>query len=126
MHPTDSVYIDPIFGRFEGQQAIRGWLNDVMNKMGAIDFDPISPVYWNGSTSLQLWKQVAVQPDGQRIEMSWGASVRRFSDGWLTYCADYFDAFSMQNPAVQAAGQAAGSTITLEDILRYRPELVPQ
>jgi hypothetical protein len=125
MHPTDSVYIDPIFGRFEGQAAIRGWMTDVMSKMGAIDFDPISEILWNGETSVQLWKQVAVQPDGERIEMAWGASVRRFKDGWLVHCADYFDAFSMQEPEVQAAGIAAGSTITLEDILRYRPELQP-
>ena len=58
--------------------------------------------------------------------MAWGASVRRFSNGWLEYCADYFDTFSMQKPEVQAAGQAAGSTITLEDIFRYRPDLMPQ
>jgi ketosteroid isomerase-like protein len=123
MHPTDSVYIDPIFGRFEGQKAIRGWMTDIMGKIGDIDFEPISEIYWNGETSLQLWKQVANTPDGEQQEMSWGASVRQFKDGWLVYCADYFDAISLQKPEVQAAGQAAGSTITVEDIIRYRPEL---
>jgi hypothetical protein len=123
MHPTDSVYIDPIFGRFEGQQAIRDWMTDVMGKMGNITFEPISQIYWNGDTSVQMWKQMAVLPDGSAVEMSWGASVRRFKDGWLAYCADYFDAFSLQRPEVQAAGIAAGSTITLDDIIKYRPEL---
>jgi hypothetical protein len=123
MHPSESVYIDPIFGRFEGQKAIREWMTDVMGKMGDIDFEPISEINWNGETSLQLWKQVANTPDGKQQEMSWGASVRQFKDGWLIYCADYFDTVSLQKPEVQAAGQAAGSTITMEDILRYRPEL---
>jgi len=123
MHPTDSVYIDPIFGRFEGQEAIRRWMTDIMGKIGDIDFEPISEIYWNGETSLQLWKQVANTPHGEQQEMSWGASVRQFKDGWLVYSADYFDTLSLQKPEVQAAGQAAGSTITMEDILRYRPEL---
>jgi hypothetical protein len=123
MHPTESVYIDPIFGRFEGQEAIRGWLTDIMGKIGNIDFEPISEIYWNGETSLQLWKQVANTPDGKQQEMSWGCSVRQFKDGWLVYSADYFDTVSLQKPEVQAAGQAAGSTITAEDIIRYRPEL---
>ncbi len=123
MHPTDSVYIDPIFGRFEGQAAIRSWMTDIMGKIGSIDFEPISEIYWNGETSLQLWKQVAPTPDGKQQEMTWGVSVRQFKDGWLVYCADYFDAVSLQKPEVQAAGQAAGSIITPEDILRYRPEL---
>jgi len=123
MHPTDSVYIDPIFGRFEGQQAIRGWMTDIMGKIGDIDFEPISEIDWNGETSLQLWKQVANTRDGKQQEMTWGASVRQFKDGWLVYCADYFDTIPLQKPEVQAAGQGAGSTITMEDILRYRPEL---
>jgi hypothetical protein len=123
MHPTDSVYIDPIFGRFEGQQAIRGWLTDIMDKIGGVDFEPISEIDWNGETSLQLWKQLAKTPDGKQQEMAWGASVRQFKDGWLVYSADYFDTISLQKPEVQAAGQAAGSSITMDDILRYRPEL---
>jgi hypothetical protein len=123
MHPTDSVYIDPIFGRFEGQQAIRTWLLDIMGKVGNISFEPISEILWNGSTSVQMWKQVARPADGDNVDMTWGASVRRFADGWLVYSADYFDAFPLQRPEVIAAGQAAGSTLTFEDIVRYRPEL---
>jgi hypothetical protein len=94
-----------------------------MGKMGNITFEPMSEILWNGDTSVQMWKQVAVTPDGSRVDMTWGTSVRRFKDGWLVYCADYFDAFPMQKPEVQQAGVAAGSTITMEDILKYRPEL---
>jgi hypothetical protein len=123
LHPDRSVYNDPVFGRFEGQQAIREWLLDIMPKIGNVVFEPFADILWNGSTSVQLWKQMARPADGDPVEMTWGASVRRFEDGWLTYCADYFDAFALQRPEVIAAAEAAGSTLTLEDIVRYRPEL---
>ena len=120
MHPTDAVYIDPIFGNFKGQDAIREWYTDIMGKMGNIVFEPIAQPVWDGENSLQMWRQMAVQPDGSKVEMTWGYSVRKFKDGWLTYAADYFDTFPLQNPDVQAAGIAAGSTISMEDIMKYR------
>ena len=67
-----------------------------------------------------MWKQVAVLPDGGKVEMAWGFSVRQFKDGWIVYAADYFDAASLQKPEVQAASAAAGSSITMEDIMKYR------
>jgi hypothetical protein len=120
MHPTDSVYIDPIFGRFEGQADIRAWYTDIMGKVGNIAFEPIAKTVWNGETSLQMWRQMAVLPDGEKVEMTWGFSVRKFKDGWIVYAADYFDTFSLQNPEVQAASTQIGSSITMEDIMRYR------
>jgi hypothetical protein len=120
MHPTDAVYIDPIFGNFKGQDAIREWYTDIMGKMGNIVFEPIAQPVWDGENSLQMWRQMAVQPNGSKVEMTWGYSVRKFKDGWLTYAADYFDTFPLQNPDVQAAGMAAGSTISMEDIMKYR------
>ena len=120
MHPTDSVYIDPIFGRFEGQDSIRAWYTDIMGKVGNIQFEPIAKPVWNGETSLQMWRQMAVLPDGSKVEMTWGFSVRTFKDGWITYAADYFDTAPLQKPDVQAAAAQIGSAITLEDIMRYR------
>jgi hypothetical protein len=120
MHPTDSVYIDPVFGRFEGQRAIRGWLTDIMGKMGAISFEPISDILWNGDTSVQLWKQVANVPGAEPVEMSWGASVRRFRDGWLHYAADYFDAYSLQKPGVHGRySQVPIRTRLIRSVSRY-------
>jgi hypothetical protein len=121
MHPTDSVYIDSLFGRFEGQAAIRSWMTDIMGKVGNIRFEPISEILWDGTTSLQLWKQIALPPGGGEVEMTWGASVRRFKDGWLVHAADYFDAFPLAREEVMAASQAAGATLGMEDILKYRP-----
>ncbi len=119
-HPTDSVYIDPIFGEFRGQTAIRTWLNDVMAKVGNLAFEPVGPVLFDGTTSAQEWKQMAVLPDGNRVMMMRGTSVRRFVNGWLVYAADYFDTAALGDPEVLAASQAAGSTITIDDVLRYR------
>lgn len=120
MHPTDSVYIDPIFGRFEGQDAIRAWYTDIMGKVGDIRFEPLSKTIWNGETSLHMFRQYAEPLAGEKVEMVWGFSVRKYRDGWIVYAADYFDTASMANPAVQAVGEAIGSSITLEDIMKYR------
>jgi hypothetical protein len=46
--------------------------------------------------------------------------VRRFADGWLVYAADYFDTAPLGDSAIQAASHAAGSTITIADVLKYR------
>jgi len=119
-HPTESVYLDPLFGELRGQAAIRAWLTDVMAKVGNLVFEPVGPVLFDGTTSVQEWKQMAVQPDGSRVMMVRGTSVRRLSDGWVVYAADYFDTAPLGDPEIQAASRAAGSTITEADILKYR------
>ena len=119
-HPTQSVYIDPIFGELRGQTAIRGWLTDVMAKVGNLAFEPVGPVLFDGTTSVQEWKQLAVLPDGNKVMMVRGTSVRRFVGGWLVYAADYFDTALLGDSDILAASQAAGSTITLDDVLKYR------
>ncbi len=120
-HPTDSVYHDPIFGAIRGREAIRAWLTDIMGKVGDMVFEPLGPMLDDGATSVQEWQQMAIQPDGSRVFLARGTSVRRRgADGLLTYAADYFDTASLMDPGVQAAASAAGSTITADDIARYR------
>jgi hypothetical protein len=120
-HPTDSVYHDPIFGEIRGREAIRAWLVDIMGKVGNIVFEPLGPQLDDGTTSVQEWQQMAIQPDGSRVFMTRGTSVRRRDAGGLVvYAADYFDTASLMDPDVQAAAIAAGSTITADDIARYR------
>jgi hypothetical protein len=120
MHPTDCIYIDPLFGEFRGQADIRNWLDDVMPKVGSVRFDAIGPVLFNGAASVQEFVQMAVRPDGTAVPMVRGTSVRRFADGWIVYAADYFDTAPLADPDIQAASLAAGSTLTVDDILRYR------
>ena len=120
MHPTESVYIDPIFGNFKGQDAIREWYTDIMGKMGNIVFEPIAQRVWNGETSLQMFRQMAVQPDGSKTEVTWGFAVRKYKDGWLVYAADYYDVTPLTLPEIGAAAEAAGWTLTEADIMKYR------
>ena len=120
-HPTDSVYHDPIFGEIHGREAIRRWLVDIMGKVGNVVFEPLGPQLDDGTTSVQEWQQMAIQPDSSRTFMTRGTSVRRRgADGLLTYAADYFDSASLMDPDVQAAALAAGSTVAADDIARYR------
>jgi hypothetical protein len=120
MHPTDSIYLDPLFGDFTGQAAIRSWLRDIMPKVGKIRFDHVGPTLFNGSCSVQEWVQVAVGHDGAIEPMMRGTSVRRYADGWITYAADYFDTAVLNDPAILRAATTAGSTLTPADIARYR------
>lgn len=119
-HPTDSVYHDPIFGQVRGRDAIRTWLGDVMPKAGDLVFEPLGPQLDDGTTSVQEWQQMAVQPDGSRVFMTRGTSVRRRRDGLVVYAADYFDTASIMDSEVQAAGLASGATLTADDIARHR------
>jgi hypothetical protein len=120
-HPTDSVYHDPIFGEIRGRDAIRAWLTDIMGKVGDVVFEPLGPELDDGTTSVQEWQQMAIQPDGRRVFMTRGTSVRRRDpDGLVVYAADYFDTASLMDAEVQAAAVAAGSSITADDIARYR------
>jgi SnoaL-like domain len=119
-HPTDSVYIDPIFGEFHGQAAIREWLTDIMPRAGALAFEPLGRPLFDGATSVLEWKQMAIAPDGTRTMMLRGTSVRRYANGWIVYAADYFDTAPLGDPDIQAAGVASGATITAADINKYR------
>lgn len=120
-HPTDSVYHDPIFGEIRGREAIRAWLTDVMGKVGEVVFEPLGPQLDDGTVTVQEWQQMAVRPDGDRVFMTRGTSVRRRGvDGLVVYAADYFDTTSLMDPDIQAAAIAAGSTLTADDVARYR------
>lgn len=119
-HPTDSVYLDPIFGEIHGRESIRAWLADVMGKVGDVVFEPLGPLLDDGTTTVQEWQQMAVQSDGSRVFMTRGTSVRRRRDGLVVYAADYFDTASLMDPGVMSASLAAGATLTPADIERYR------
>ncbi len=119
-HPTESVYHDPLFGEIRGGEAIGAWLSDVGTKLGNVVFEPLGTRLDDGSTSVQEWQQMAVQPDGSRVFMTRGTSVRRRADGHVVYAADYFDTASLSDPAIQAAALAAGRNITADDVARHR------
>ena len=96
-HPTESVFLDPRVGEIHGQAAITALLADVVGKVGNIAFEPLGPRLFDGATSVHEWKQMAILPDGNRVTMLRGTSVRRFSEGWVVYAADYFDTASLDD-----------------------------
>jgi hypothetical protein len=75
---------------------------------------------WNGSTSVQNWRQVAKLSDGTNVEMAWGYSVHRFKDGWLVYTADYVDTADLSRPEVMEVSEQIGATISHEEMIRER------
>ncbi len=110
-HPTDSVYHDPTVGELRGRQAIGAWLTEVGDKAGNVVFEPLGPRLDDGSTSVQEWQQMAVQPDGSRVFMTRGTSVRRRAGNEIVYAADYYDTASLADPDIQAAARGAGRAI---------------
>ena len=119
-HPTDSVYLDPLFGEFRGQQAVRLLLTEIGPKLGNFVAEPLGPRLFDGTTSVQEWKLMAVLPDASRVMLVRGTSVRRFADGWVTYAADYFDTAPLADDEIKAAARAAGSTLTAADVAQHR------
>lgn len=126
LHPTGSVYIDPIFGEVHGRKAIHDWLADVMPKAGHVEFELTEKPVFDGDMSYSEWRQVAVLPGGERVVMTRGCSIRRYKGGWVVYAADYFDTAPFMDLEIQAASAAAGSTLTIDDIRKYRPDIAPE
>lgn len=97
-HQTDSVYHDPTVGEIRGREAIRSWLIERKRSLGDVVFEPLGPRLDNGSATVQEWQQMAVQPDGSRVFMTRGTSVRRRTGGQLVYASDYYDTAPLTDP----------------------------
>ena len=59
---------------------------------------------------------MAVRPDGSRVFLTRGTSVRRRRDGLVVEAADYYDTASLNDPDVAAAARAAGATMSVADL----------
>ena len=102
-----------------GRDAIGAWLADLGPKRGNVVFEPLGPRLGDGTTSVQEWQQMAVQPDQRRVFMTRGTSVRRRQDGHIVYAADYYDTAPLSDPDIAAAAHAAGFNVTANDIARH-------
>ena len=89
-HPTDSVYFDALGGEIRGREAISSWLADMAERTPDTVFEPLGPLLFDGTTSVQEWKTMVPGPDGAPTTMR-GTSVRRFADDVIVYAADYYD-----------------------------------
>ena len=83
----DAVVVDPIYGTFEGRDAIAAFMAKMNEEMGGqnIEFDLIE-CSGGGDTAWAQW--VARTPAGERE----GVGVYRVRDGLLTYYRDYMHA----------------------------------
>lgn len=115
--PEGSTYIDPLFGAFYGQDAIRAWIVPVMAMIPNVAFVPTAPPVFvdhgdGTATSVDEWVMRATMDDGRVIDMARGASVRRFRDGWIVYNADHYDTWSSRSGPVEEGG--ADGALTTE------------
>jgi len=94
-HPTESVYIDPVHGEFHGRDAIAAWLFTHLAGMENVVREAVGPALTNGTTSVQEWQHILVQPNGERTFLTRGTSVQRTDGQFITYAADYYDAASL-------------------------------
>ena len=94
-HPTESVYFDPVHGEFHGRDAIAAWLSTHLAGMENVVREAVGPALTNGTTSVQEWQHILVQPNGERTFLTRGTSVQRTDGQFITYAADYYDAASL-------------------------------
>jgi hypothetical protein len=94
-HPTESLYIDPVHGEFRGRDAISAWLTQHIAALKGVVREAVGPALNNGSTTVQEWQHIIVQPSGERTFLTRGTSVRHSDGQFITYAADYYDAASL-------------------------------
>jgi len=83
----DAVVEDPVYGRFEGRDAIAGFMARMVDEMGgrSIRFRLVE-LAGDGEVA---WAQWVAETPGGEIE---GCGLYRVRDGQLTYYRDYMNA----------------------------------
>lgn len=83
----DAIFVDPIFGTFEGKQAIAEFMAKMNEEMKSRDTDfVVNEIAGGGNTAWAQW--TARTPAGD-IE---GCGLYRVEDGLMTYYKDYINA----------------------------------
>ena len=86
-----SVLIDPIYGRFDGFEAIKGFLEQVTAEMAGLNVT--FEVQETAGTGDVGWSQWIINlPNGETKD---GVSVYRFEDGRIAYQRDYIGGDSL-------------------------------
>lgn len=82
----DAVLVDPVWGTFEGAEAIAGFMTKMTTEMAArgVSFRLVE-LAGDDETAWAQWE--AVMPAGNRS----GVGIYRVRDGRLTYYRDYMD-----------------------------------
>ncbi|MGI9030455.1 MAG: nuclear transport factor 2 family protein [Ilumatobacteraceae bacterium] len=82
----DAVLVDPVYGTFNGAEAIAGFMAKMTEEMAARDISfRLVELAGDDETAWAQWE--AVMPAGNRS----GVGVYRVRDGRLTYYRDYMN-----------------------------------
>jgi len=82
----DAVLVDPVYGTFNGAEAIAGFMATMTEEMAARDISfRLVELAGDDETAWAQWE--AVMPAGNRS----GVGVYRVRDGRLTYYRDYMN-----------------------------------
>ena len=82
----DAVLEDPFFGRFEGKEAIAGFMAKMVEEMGSRETHfTVKEIAGSGDVAWARW--IAHTPQGE-VE---GCGLYRVRDGLMTYYCDYMN-----------------------------------
>lgn len=84
-HPDQSRLHEPT-GEYAGREQIQAHLDKRRTGRTSLTLEQVGPPLFNGSCTTFEW--VATAPGGPPVR---GASVCRYTDGLITYAADYYD-----------------------------------
>ncbi len=117
-HPTDSVYIDPVFGEFRTRDQISRWLVRAMRRAGQWSSTRAGARYFDGNIAFGESVLTVDVSGGEKLPIPF-CWVQRYQNGWIVYRRDYYDSTRLR---MQVPRQALQYTPTLSpDIAASAP-----
>ena len=109
-HPVRSRYIDPVFGEYNGREAIRNWLVEVMGRAGEWRSRGAGTRFFDGSVAAGE-AELTIDLGGSRFVLPF-AWIQKYDDGWIVYRRDYYDTYELRQrvdeEALRKPRRAAG------------------
>ena len=90
----DALLVDPVYGTFEGREAIRGFMEKMNKVMREREIDFIAEEIDGGGEV--AWAQWVARTPAGNID---GCGLYRVRDGLMTYYKDYMNAEPEAGPA---------------------------
>lgn len=96
-HAENSAYIDPVFGKFEGQAAIQRWLVEMMGRAGRWKLRNIGSRFFDGHIAAgESALSIPIGPSNFELPFAW---IQRYEDGYIVYRRDYYDTHELRKNA---------------------------
>jgi ketosteroid isomerase-like protein len=92
--PHRSRYVDPVFGAFEGREAIRRWLTATMRRAGGWRSREAGPRFFDGFVAAgEAELRIPLAGSDLVLPFAW---VQRYEDGAIVYRRDYYDTHELR------------------------------